>query len=202
MMRNTGTAKVVSVSWLGPKYPVTSGRYRQSEIFGVIPFGDVGQKAEIKVREDIKEFMLKRGINGYAIEITRVGNTMENKVIKLNEDESMLLLIAKGHERKDVPGNEEELGTMEYINKCLKYRCYDDADSEYAVSFITIYSSLAEKLLTAGDLLRVMSKTKDPMFPVDVAAGLIGALRMVQVYDTDYDTYLVELDWSLMVGDG
>lgn len=109
-------------------------------------------------------------------------------MIKLNADESMLLLIAKGHEHKEVQKNKGE-GDFDYIKRVCAYRC---GCEERYVDLFANYKNLALKLLTVSELLEKMEYLTPTRhtYTLTPNEAIICALMFVKVKDC------VELDYS------
>lgn len=122
--------------------------------------------------------------------------------IYLDDDDSMLLLLTKNWKHKDVYRHIDE-EKQHYIQRACKMRCYGNSAVEWECDLWSIYSSLAEKLLSPRDLLRAFefcipgyhAWTYTPI------QAIFSALSMVDVGYHDENHNFVEtihLDMSLI----
>ena len=122
--------------------------------------------------------------------------------IYLNDDESMLLLVAKNWKHKDVYRHMDE-EKEHYIQRVCKLRCYGKSDIEWECDLWSIYFSLAEKLLTTRDLLRsfefcIPGYHTWKFTPIE---AILSALSMVQVgYHDEHHNFIetIHLNKSLI----
>lgn len=110
-------------------------------------------------------------------------------MIKLNADESMLVLITKGWESKLFPYTNKniEAFTFTYIQKVCQKRC----NTEYVVNLFQIYSHLAEKLLTVKDLFESMKYIDKGD---SVTEAIIASISMIKCTDIEFDYSLVSIE--------
>lgn len=73
--------------------------------------------------------------------------------IKLDADETMLLLITKNWEHKDVPFYNNNPGDLEYIQRCCDFRCQCDNAQLFA-----IYRDLCIKLLSPSKYQSILEE--------------------------------------------
>lgn len=125
-------------------------------------------------------------------------------MIKLDADESMLLLITKNWQHKNVPSKDDALGSLHYIQRCCNFRVFGEDEPKYPAYMLSIYSDLCIKLLSSykvWNILRELDKQIN---------GWIGQEKLVN-YD-DLMRYIIselacrittdlELDESLLVTD-
>ena len=105
-------------------------------------------------------------------------------MIILNQDESMLLLVAKYCAHIEVYKNAGE-ERMAYIQRVCDHRCFGDDSSEYKSDVYSIYRTLAEKLLNAKQVFSVMDTMN--RYKITTAEAMICELASLQVCDVDND---------------
>lgn len=130
-------------------------------------------------------------------------------MIKLDADESMLLLITKNWEHKDhvLPCYEntdirinDYRGSERYIQECCNVRCYGresnyspyNKDKELKADVYGCYRSLFEKLLTSREILRAFENSEKKWRGVTFLQELFGELSCLEVKDK------IELDYSMV----
>lgn len=81
-------------------------------------------------------------------------------MIKLNSDESMLVLITKGWEARIYPyiNKDMEKFTLEYIQGVCNKRC--NMTPGYNADILSIYTVLVGKLVNMNDLLNILNDSR------------------------------------------
>jgi hypothetical protein len=124
-------------------------------------------------------------------------------MIKLNEDETMLLLVTKGWEHKKVPFISAP-NSIEYITACCKQRVWGDYATDKNVDVFHTYLTLATKISTVNSMAAILeeiwkhvsgwyffNKEPRPITVEGVTEYLISALRTRKVTDLILDEALV-----------
>jgi hypothetical protein len=119
-------------------------------------------------------------------------------MIELNDDESMLLLITKNWEHKDVKKHKDESKT-DYISRVCKFRCYGDSETKWEADVYSIYSSLAEKVLTVRQLLQSFERVEptNSFFKLTKSQAIISAISILPVKN-DKGEVLIKFNYDLI----
>lgn len=118
-------------------------------------------------------------------------------MIELDDDESMLLLITKNWEHKDVKKLEKESKT-DYIERVCKFRCYGDANAKWKADVFSIYANLAEKILSPKQLINCMRYIEPSLEPWTLTRdqAIISAISILQI-KSDKEIF-IKLNYDLI----
>ena len=126
------------------------------------------------------------------------------QTIELDDDETMLLLITKHHEHKDVPRRTGE-SMMEYVQRCCNFRCFGTDAPSVPAGVFTIYLELCQKLLSPFAFCEVLKRIHSgfwwresnairglaPLSQADLVEAMLGQLSIVRVDRLVFDESLM-----------
>lgn len=78
--------------------------------------------------------------------------------IVLNDDESMLLLLTKNHQHKDVPLGNISSGSIEYIQACNNFRVWGTLNNKRNAPLFNPYLDLCIKLLNSHQFANILTE--------------------------------------------